>query len=389
VAIDRPTRTALDERLFHLEYVPPGVVFKVRIRGDGLTEDEVHLLLAGLNGFNAPEAVTLGRGTADGWGRMAWTLEGIRRLDADGVAAWLSAGAREAGDDIFIHGGAWISGEAFLLQTNPRSTLTVQFALHFEAAFLVNDPWRTPKESPVANGSRPPDHAPLLDQNGRAFLPARSFRGVLRSHAERILRTLGAQACEGGTCGPVKEASTLQEAVAGLCAICKVFGAAGWKSPLVMSDFTSAADVSETLQEFLAIDRFTGGGAPHLKFNALRAYRPVLEGRLGVDLATLDRAGIGAWALGLLALALRDLLEGDMVFGFGASRGFGACRGEIVAVERPDWEGIPPAFRRGLDADATRVVDLRPPVLDSPEGLALLEWIVGLEELVHRAGPRS
>jgi CRISPR/Cas system CSM-associated protein Csm3 (group 7 of RAMP superfamily) len=383
VAIDRLTRTARDERLFHVEYVPPGVAFEIRIRGDGLTEDEVRLLLAGLGGFNASEPVTLGGGTADGWGRMAWELEGVRRLNAEGAAAWLKAGAREAGDGIFVHGQPWTPADAFALRTHPRSTLVVQLALHFEAAFLVNDPWRTREDPSDARGARPPDHAPLLDRNRRAFLPARSFRGALRSQAERILRTLGARACDGGTCGPVKEAATLQEALADLCAVCRVFGAAGWKSPLVVSDFTSASDVEEVRQEFLAIDRFTGGGAPHLKFNALRAYRPVLQGRIGADLATLDRAGIGAWALGLLALALRDLLEGDMVFGLGASKGFGACRAEIIAVERPDWEGIPLAFRRGLDADATRVVDLKPPALDSPEGLALLEWIVELEDRVH------
>lgn len=389
VAIDRHTRTALDARLFHFEYIPPGVAFAIRIRGDGLTEDDVRLLLAGLNGFNALEPVTLGGGAVDGWGRMSWKLEDIRRLDADGVAAWLAAGAREAGDEIFVHGRPWSSGEAFALQAHPRSTLMVQLALHFQAGFLVNDPWRTRKDPSGTNAPHPPDHAPLLDQNGRALLPARSFRGALRSHAERILRTLGAQACEGGTCGPAKEAPTLQEALAGLCAICKVFGAAGWKSSLFVSDFVSASEVEETLQEFLAIDRFTGGGAPHLKFNALRAYRPILEGRIGVDLDTLARAHIGAWALGLLALAMRDLLEGDIVFGFGASKGFGACRAEIVAIERPDWEGIPPTFRGGIDADITRVVELRPPALDSPEGLALLQWTLELEELVQRAGSRS
>ncbi len=77
----------------------------------------------------------------------------------------------------------------------------------------------------------------------------------------------------------------------------------------------------------MAIDRFTGGAAPGLKFDADYADRPRLTGKIRVD---LDR--IEPWALGLLALTFRDLIEGDITFGFGASKGYGICQATIISI---------------------------------------------------------
>ncbi|MGH8615098.1 MAG: RAMP superfamily CRISPR-associated protein [Gammaproteobacteria bacterium] len=75
---------------------------------------------------------------------------------------------------------------------------------------------------------------------GRICLPARSFRGALRSQAERILRTLGHRCCGPGT-GPPCEAVRKIEDVEKRCLACQVFGATGWRSPLPSRSFRQKA----------------------------------------------------------------------------------------------------------------------------------------------------
>jgi hypothetical protein len=144
-----------------------------------------------------------------------------------------------------------------------------------------------------------------------------------------------------------------------------VFGAAGWRSPLRVSDFVGSS-LATLRQEFLAIDRFTGGGAEHLKFDAETADRPVLTGHISLDLEALGDVGVGRWALGLLALTLRDLLEGDLTFGFGAAKGFGACEQvEIEELVVPAWARVPEAFRKGLNETALAGVRAGAPLPES------------------------
>lgn len=90
VAIDPKTRTALDEKLYHFEAVPPGVSFKMAITGQNLTELELGLLLFGLKGFNSDIwPLTLGSMSGAGFGRFEFTLGDIHRLKRDRLAAWV------------------------------------------------------------------------------------------------------------------------------------------------------------------------------------------------------------------------------------------------------------------------------------------------------------
>ena len=122
-----------------------------------------------------------------------------------------------------------------------------------------------------------------------------------------------------------------------LDASARVFGAAGWRAPVEVSEFTQIGDgkLKEDRQEFVAIDRFTGGAAHQKKFRADYVLHPMFKGHLDVDLAALGRVEAGGWALALLAFVLRDLREGDISFGFGASKGYGSCRATIASVSCP------------------------------------------------------
>lgn len=351
VAIDRRTRAASDARLFHYELVPPGISFDVAVTGDGASKEHVLDLLVALAGFNdADDPVTLGSGTGNGWGLCSWKLQDITSMDAKSVAAWLRKGAHECGDDVTVGYGSKQDLAPERVAPAARAVIAATLELVFEAGFLVNDPASAGGRDPRGDSpSSTPDHMPLRDQDGRPYLPATSFRGAMRSQAERILRTVAgdAGACAPhlkGNCGAVDDAADLTK----LCPACRLFGATGWRAPLRVSDFRMQSSGGEFIQDFLAIDRFTGGGANHLKFDAQASDRPVLRGSLRLDLDALQRAGAGAWSIGLLALALRDLDQGDYGLGFGHGKGYGRCRVKLVGLTLPAWDVIPTRWREML-----------------------------------------
>lgn len=411
VALMRRTRTAREDKLFHQEYVPPGVSFRVSVAGqddggDELKNDEkLAQILRAFAWFNGA-GLSLGASTGDEWGRVRWTLTGVKRLDAEGVVKWLESDADErAGYDLleplsdeqfaalkekvrelakangepeddlslgFLAGDSspvpvgQRTDEGVATGCDPARCLTLDVVLTCDGDFLVNDPSRVNKDE-RARGSddNEPDHAPLRDVKGNPCAPARSVRGALRAQAERILRTMAevagwddADIMKKVACHPddpehsCKSVESLGEVrgTAGvdrkLCMACVVFGAPGWRSPVYVSAFTAeatgeGAPLASQRREMIAIDRFTGGGAHGLKFNADVVYRPALRGAFGVDLSALENVGAELWGLGLLALTFRDLIEGDVRIGSGASKGYGAVRAQVSAPPRlPRFENL-------------------------------------------------
>jgi CRISPR/Cas system CSM-associated protein Csm3 (group 7 of RAMP superfamily) len=360
VAIDRRTHTASPNKLLHQEFVPPGVAFEVTITGQDMQPDELHLLLYALEQFNSTHApVSLGANTGDGQGRLTWTLIDIACLSKADVIAWLQRQDAPVGYAGY-HSLAAAEREALVAQASRafapaiQPAITLHLALHCAGPFLINDPSQTIKDKDAAPDTHTPDHIPLRDAQGRVLLPARSIRGVMRSQAEKIVRTLNVEAACRSTdpadaCNPIYEA---QHSTTYLCLTCQMFGATGWRAPVAFSDFVLLSDSPETpfQQEFVAIDRFTGGGADRLKFNAQAVYQPVLSGILRLDLQRLD-----PWALGLLALSLRDAMEGDLTFGFGASKGYGAGRITVTGICATGLDGCAPLWELFESYEATQI----------------------------------
>lgn len=330
VTIDRVMRTAREQRLFHWEIVPPDVCFEVNITGNGLSDQEVALLLFALKAFNREQQpITLGRETAQGKGQMVWQLEKIQKLDKENTIKWLTnkssclwyeAEEMEVVDEFHF----FSAQEEFFKLYAAHPTLRVDLQLNFDTPFLVNEP------SQEERGEDNPNHRPRYDHKGKVVLPAKSFRGAFRSQAERIIRTLKKdKACfvddVEKACPSIEKLEELEN----LCLACQLFGATGWKTPIHISDFTLVGQQNEPqLQDFVAIDRFTGGSSKGQKFNAEMVYAPTLKGFLEIDLHRIE-----PWGLGLLALVIRDLIQGDITFGFGAAKGYGHC----TVKDLPKW----------------------------------------------------
>lgn len=358
VAIDRVTRAARRQLLFHEEFVPEGVSFAASVVLHDATEEDVVRLLGLLGAFDR-DLTTVGAGGGGGWGRLAWGPRSIRRMRRDDVRRWLSDPHRpmavaamtpvaaEETDALRTRARA----ETDALSTVEDGWIHADFALEFDSDFLVNEPTRRQSDDD-------PDHAPLLDAHGRPMLRETAVHSVLRSQAERILRTVaGSGACCGiGTahdrCAPKQPGAGRAHPTAGLCPVCRLFGSTNWATVLHTTRFTSVADVNCERRDQIAVDRFTGGVAGSKKFDALVALAPTLRGRISLNLDRLSSGEGGPVEIALLLLLFRDLLEGDLSFGFGSARGQGTCRGRIEDWRLPDWKDVPPplATRLGMDA---------------------------------------
>jgi CRISPR-associated RAMP protein (TIGR02581 family) len=157
------------------------------------------------------------------------------------------------------------------------------------------------------------------------YLPGPSLKGVIRSHCERIVRTIG----DGRSCNPViKEKScvgkqNLKQEHDGIrvhknsCFICQMFGNTVLAGRVRTKDAypVNPDEVRTEERNGVAIDRVFGSvavGPFQMEVVTSGAFK-----------TTLVIRNFTIAQLGLLALALRDLKLGRVGVGFGKSRGLG------------------------------------------------------------------
>lgn len=380
---------------FDLEVLPVGASFELRMELRELFEHDMMLLAATLAEWQAGRG-RLGGRTARGLG--AFELKGLRcatlKLDTgEDLIRYLTSKkpweAATADDDWMPQNLKKAIG---LIQNIPepklnkddkdkaekaakvkeavaQSWVTISFDLQFQGPFLIHDA--------TLAGLIGYDHAPLLEKlppanrddkwRARPVLSGAGLRGVLRSHAERIARTLATHQAWGQNdpkefflnhcpaCNPLqsKEKAPLancdkllsKHPVSGeivlsshksaekehLCLACWLFGSTRRGSRLSIQDAGMIWENEEKRlpykpQDFLAIDRFTGGGLEGAKFDALGLYAP----RFGVIMHLENPAD---WELGWLTLVLRDLRDELVTFGFGAAKGYGMAKAENFEVK--------------------------------------------------------
>ena len=113
-------------------------------------------------------------------------------------------------------------------------------------------------------------------------------------------------------------------------------------------------------QDYLAIDRFTGGGIKSRKFDAVACWQPSYQLCISLEAAQ-------DWEIGLLLLALRDLQSGMFAFGTGAAKGMGIaklCDAKLLLIGQDAqlvqgnavWSGALPG--QEIDMDNFRQTDI-------------------------------
>lgn len=330
-AIDRHRQMALHQSLHYTETVPAGIQFKFTLTG-AMSNEEAALLIAAFDSFGKNQnQPCFGADGANAYGRME--LHGdlhVKVMGAAEISSWLNGftenhtkmameSARNLEqqeiDELIEQGNALFSANC--------DEVKLGLTLKFKGPFLVNDPYAVKILS--SNENAKTDHYPLLDKNRNPYLPVSSFRGVMRSQAERIIRTLGGRCCStDDPCESIFDKGDLSK----LCLACQIFGASGWKTVINIHDFEPADKGKETKQDFVAIDRFHGGGKDGAKFDATHFERPEFNGAITFS-PRMENNGLD-WGKGLLALVLRDMQEGDMAFGYGANKGYGGLESALI-----------------------------------------------------------
>jgi len=169
------------------------------------------------------------------------------------------------------------------------------------------------------------------------FLPGSSIKGVLRSHAERIARTLQARSVCGvfddaeiTGCGRRLEEKKGPSDYQRSCPACRLFGSLLWKGRFSTGDaylIEEDRDVEPELRDGVGIDRVSGGASGGAKFDL-----EVMPA--GVTFETqFDLVNFEAWQLGWMAYVVRDLTEARIRIGAGTSRGLGRVRGHVQAID--------------------------------------------------------
>ena len=101
-----------------------------------------------------------------------------------------------------------------------------------------------------------------------------------------------------------------------LCLACLLFGNTRRGSRFIVEDAFSQTNLPNKVLDFLAIDRFTGGGKDGAKFDAVALWKPEFSAHLHLE-------NPADWELGWLMLTLRDVANGLVPIGFGSAKGFG------------------------------------------------------------------
>lgn len=200
------------------------------------------------------------------------------------------------------------------------------------------------------------------------YLPGSSLKGALRSHAERIARTLrndsvcnpfntyyqegegrfkspwGVPNCHETVCSVDRQKQKQKqerllpaEKYRVSCPACQLFGSLLSAGHFSVSDAylvepTKTADPE--IRDGVAIDRFSGGASDGGKFQ----FEGLTDGEFA---ATLILQNVTWWQVSWIALVLRDMQDGLVTIGLGASRGLGRIQTTIEGMTL-DLVGVEP-----------------------------------------------
>jgi CRISPR-associated RAMP protein (TIGR02581 family) len=200
-----------------------------------------------------------------------------------------------------------------------RNRYVLECTLHAERALHVG-----------AGAGGPETDAPFILQNGQAFLPGSSLRGVFRSTIERIVCTLAGPGvfCTSpyehvATCHSGKTSKEQEDLLAGralqFCPMCQFFGSTGVAAKFKVSDalLACAGPVpTPERRDGVGIDRDTETARDKIKFD-YEALAPGCDFKFFMHLENADDPDFA-----LLYILLRELHGGFHVGGKKA-RGLG------------------------------------------------------------------
>jgi CRISPR/Cas system CSM-associated protein Csm3 (group 7 of RAMP superfamily) len=296
------------------EVLPAGARFEVFLRWDDATAAQV----ADLAGLIAAWRPLIGRGVTRGRGRCAAedVRHGTLRLhDPGDLLRWLTLSGPDLVRDVAAE-------QVTADRARPDPDLL------FRVPLSIAGPWRIGTGEKPAKGSREP--IPLRRLGEQPVVPGSTVKGLLRSRAEFILRSVGVTPapCADTPCDSEK------------CWTCRVFGygggqdsadsAVGARAAVRVADAV-VADPVPAQRTHVAIDRFTGGALD----GALYTMEVLEAGRFPLAVERLPGAvddELARQVRAVLRLVLEDLNDGIIGMGGGVARGYGSVTVEFAAA---------------------------------------------------------
>ncbi len=262
------------------------------------------------------------------------------------------------------------------------------------------------KKEPFVNHKSTPDTHPLKDRQGNLLLPASSLKGVLRSTAERILRTMQPQRdptlrpladipfvhkkdeLSGLSRGAIADSELVEwntthhrynddelkpeRVYRILSPASQLFGCTLHAGLVTLDD--ASVQQKTWRRSHVAIDRFTGGVGEGPFIEELSPAIVPLNTRLTIT-------NFALWHIALLALVFQEINHGYAAIGGGTRKGQGQMRIDVPRVDISYAEkvygessGIISAQARLTDAP-WNATDVPPDVVAAERTLALLETL--------------
>lgn len=305
-AIDRRTGSARSRALRSREVLDVGSRINVYLC---LVEPTPHDMEA-LRTVVTTWTPVIGGGRTSGQGRCQVVDCRFRELDLTskaGLQEWLELGGPE---DWRVDG--WERWKSKAKQTRPD--IEIAFA-------LVGD-------AHIGTGSRVDGISPTLKDHDKSMVPGTALKGVFRSRAEFVLRTLGLRACAStGVDAGEADKDLPDRCTSDPCLTCQLFGysGSGEDNPgkRGMLEFVDSRIGKEPIERrtHVALDRFTGGQAHGLLFSQ----EVVSTGCLTVGIR-LGRTELREVAEALIGVVATDIHDGFVGVGHGTARGMGSLQ---------------------------------------------------------------
>lgn len=221
--------------------------------------------------------------------------------------------------------------------------------------------------------------APILrDPQGRPYVPGSSLRGVLRAGIEAVLRAVDDRVAGLWACDPF-EAPCVEAALRdahggqpraeafdrGACGACRVFGTSGFASRIWFGDLRCSGRHHTAVRDGVGIDRDLRTARDGVKFD----YELLAAGaELAIDLRARNLVD---WELGLVAMGLDLLDQGQVRLGGLGARGLGLVEVHIDSVSVRDAKSLLQRTPQAAGSSSGRPQE------------ALRDWLAALQQRVN------
>lgn len=319
VSICPLTGTAAKGKLFCYELVPKGSAFTLqfqiesrnKVGAEELTEKELAQLLGLAKQWNT-EGLAIGSGVTKGYGRVQWKTDRVEALSLEEELRWLESDSLEPPPMMAMTDTVHPADISTLLINIDTAPVAFRLDILPKGPFLVNEPEYVQDKSKEKEG----EVFPVLEysrnrRNGKeALIPSRTLAGAIRGHARRIIATIAHQHYGLSEAASADTAEPLLK---------KFFGSEERRGALRLTE--AGGEAKEHIQNFIGVDRFTGG----VNKGANYKVRAAACNKLSASDCLLDRrlTPNGDWWKGMLLLVLLDAVEGDMQLGWGKAKGYG------------------------------------------------------------------